>query len=71
MFMSFSLQPLDLGGPELGNLDLGDLGLGSVEGGPLGVMICGHGSRNRQAVSEFGRLAELSLIHISEPTRPY
>ena len=32
--------------------------LRAVEGGPLGVMICGHGSRNRQAVAEFARLAE-------------
>ncbi|MFM7652952.1 MAG: sirohydrochlorin chelatase [Vulcanococcus sp.] len=34
------------------------LDLRAVEGGPIGVMICGHGSRNRQAVSEFARLAE-------------
>jgi len=34
------------------------LDLRAVEGGPLGVMICGHGSRNRQAVAEFARLAE-------------
>ena len=26
--------------------------------GPIGVMICGHGSRNRFAVAEFARLAE-------------
>ena len=32
--------------------------LESVEGGPVGVMICGHGSRNRQAVAEFAQLAE-------------
>lgn len=30
----------------------------AVEGGPIGVMICGHGSRNRQAVAEFAQLAE-------------
>ena len=41
--MTDALQPLDLR---------------AVEGGPLGVMICGHGSRNRQAVAEFARLAE-------------
>ncbi|MFM8258733.1 MAG: sirohydrochlorin chelatase [Vulcanococcus sp.] len=41
--MTDTLQPLDLR---------------AVEGGPLGVMICGHGSRNRQAVAEFARLAE-------------
>jgi sirohydrochlorin cobaltochelatase len=41
--MTDPLQPLDLR---------------AVEGGPLGVMICGHGSRNRQAVAEFARLAE-------------
>ena len=34
------------------------LDLRAVEGGPIGVMICGHGSRNRQAVAEFARLAE-------------
>jgi sirohydrochlorin cobaltochelatase len=34
------------------------LDLASVEGGPIGVMICGHGSRNRQAVTEFAQLAE-------------
>jgi sirohydrochlorin cobaltochelatase len=28
-----------------------------VEGGPVGVLICGHGSRNRQAVGEFAQLA--------------
>ena len=27
-------------------------------GGPLGVLICGHGSRNRLAVAEFAQLAE-------------
>jgi len=32
--------------------------LESVEGGPVGVLICGHGSRNRQAVAEFAQLAE-------------
>ena len=32
--------------------------LNAVEGGPIGVLICGHGSRNRQAVSEFAQLAE-------------
>ncbi len=32
--------------------------LNAVEGGPIGVLICGHGSRNRQAVGEFARLAE-------------
>ncbi len=32
--------------------------LTDVEGGPIGVLICGHGSRNRQAVSEFAQLAE-------------
>ena len=41
--MTAPLQPLDLD---------------RVEGGPLGVMICGHGSRNRLAVAEFARLAE-------------
>jgi sirohydrochlorin cobaltochelatase len=30
----------------------------AVEGGPIGVLICGHGSRNRQAVGEFAQLAE-------------
>ena len=34
------------------------LDLRAVEGGPIGVMICGHGSRNRQAVAEFAHLAE-------------
>ena len=34
------------------------LDLNAVEGGPIGVMICGHGSRNRQAVAEFAQLAE-------------
>ncbi|MFZ9952270.1 MAG: sirohydrochlorin chelatase, partial [Vulcanococcus sp.] len=34
------------------------LDLRAVEDGPIGVMICGHGSRNRQAVTEFARLAE-------------
>jgi sirohydrochlorin cobaltochelatase len=34
------------------------LDLHAIEGGPIGVMICGHGSRNRQAVAEFARLAE-------------
>jgi len=34
------------------------LDLQAVEGGPIGVMICGHGSRNRLAVDEFARLAE-------------
>ena len=32
--------------------------LTDVDGGPIGVLICGHGSRNRQAVSEFAQLAE-------------
>ena len=32
--------------------------LEGVEGGPVGVLICGHGSRNRQAVGEFAQLAE-------------
>ena len=32
--------------------------LQGVEGGPVGVLICGHGSRNRQAVGEFAQLAE-------------
>jgi sirohydrochlorin cobaltochelatase len=32
--------------------------LNAVEGGPIGVLICGHGSRNRQAVGEFAQLAE-------------
>jgi sirohydrochlorin cobaltochelatase len=32
--------------------------LHGVEGGPIGVLICGHGSRNRQAVNEFAQLAE-------------
>ena len=32
--------------------------LHGVEGGPIGVLICGHGSRNRQAVAEFAQLAE-------------
>jgi sirohydrochlorin cobaltochelatase len=31
--------------------------LNAVDGGPIGVMICGHGSRNRQAVAEFAQLA--------------
>ena len=30
----------------------------AAEGGPLGVLICGHGSRNRLAVAEFAQLAE-------------
>lgn len=30
----------------------------AVDGGPIGVLICGHGSRNRQAVAEFAQLAE-------------
>ena len=30
----------------------------AIEGGPIGVLICGHGSRNRQAVGEFAQLAE-------------
>ena len=34
------------------------LDLNAVDGGPIGVMICGHGSRNRQAVAEFAQLAE-------------
>ena len=29
----------------------------AIEGGPIGVLICGHGSRNRQAVAEFAELA--------------
>ena len=29
----------------------------ATEGGPIGVLICGHGSRNRQAVAEFAELA--------------
>jgi len=32
--------------------------LQGVEGGPVGVLICGHGSRNRQAVGEFAQLAQ-------------
>ena len=32
--------------------------LEAAEGGPLGVLICGHGSRNRLAVAEFAQLAE-------------
>ncbi len=39
--------------------DLGHAGvLEAVDGGPVGVLICGHGSRNRQAVGEFAQLAE-------------
>ncbi|MCP9815583.1 sirohydrochlorin chelatase [Synechococcus sp. GreenBA-s] len=34
------------------------LELQALEGGPIGVLICGHGSRNRQAVAEFAQLAE-------------
>jgi sirohydrochlorin cobaltochelatase len=34
------------------------LDFNAVEGGPIGVLICGHGSRNRQAVAEFAQLAE-------------
>jgi sirohydrochlorin cobaltochelatase len=30
----------------------------STEHGPLGVLVCGHGSRNRLAVAEFASLAE-------------
>ena len=30
----------------------------AIEGGPIGVLICGHGSSNRQAVGEFAQLAE-------------
>ena len=33
-----------------------------MEGGPIGVMICGHGSRNRLAVEEFARLAEPAML---------
>jgi len=40
------------------------LDLQAVEGGPIGVMICGHGSRNRQAVSEFAQLAEGLRRHL-------
>jgi sirohydrochlorin cobaltochelatase len=32
--------------------------LGPSPQGPIGVMICGHGSRNRLAVSEFAQLAQ-------------
>ena len=40
-------------------IDLGHAGvLEAVDGGPVGVLICGHGSRNRQAVGEFAQLAE-------------
>jgi sirohydrochlorin cobaltochelatase len=35
----------------------------AAEGGPLGVLICGHGSRNRLAVAEFAQLAE-ALRHL-------
>ena len=31
------------------------LDLQAVDGGPIGVMICGHGSRNKQAVTEFAQ----------------
>jgi len=34
------------------------LDLQAVDGGPIGVMICGHGSRNKQAVTEFAQLAQ-------------
>lgn len=34
--------------------------------GPIGVMICGHGSRNRFAVAEFAQLAE-QLSHRLQP----
>jgi sirohydrochlorin cobaltochelatase len=34
------------------------LDLNAADGGPIGVLICGHGSRNRQAVAEFAQLAE-------------
>ena len=43
------------------------LDIQAADGGPIGVMICGHGSRNRQAVSEFAQLAEglrLLLPHV-------
>ena len=43
------------------------LDIQAAEGGPIGVMICGHGSRNRQAVAEFAQLAEglrLLLPHV-------
>ncbi|MCX5945111.1 MAG: sirohydrochlorin chelatase [Cyanobacteria bacterium] len=30
----------------------------AAEAGPIGVLICGHGSRNRLAVAEFAQLAE-------------
>ena len=43
------------------------LDIQTAEGGPIGVMICGHGSRNRQAVAEFAQLAEglrLLLPHV-------
>jgi sirohydrochlorin cobaltochelatase len=37
---------------------MNDSALHTVEGGPIGVLICGHGSRNRLAVAEFAQLAE-------------
>jgi sirohydrochlorin cobaltochelatase len=43
------------------------LDIQAADGGPIGVMICGHGSRNRQAVAEFAQLAEglrLLLPHV-------
>jgi len=35
---------------------ISDLNQGAA--GPIGVLICGHGSRNRLAVDEFAQLAE-------------
>jgi len=49
--MALSAAPQDLG-PSPGQSPLL-----AAEGGPLGVLICGHGSRNRLAVDEFAQLA--------------
>ncbi len=50
--MVSSAAPQDSGHPS------GRPSLLAAEGGPLGVLICGHGSRNRLAVAEFAQLAE-------------
>ncbi len=50
--MALSAAPQDYG------MSPGRSPLLAAEGGPLGVLICGHGSRNRLAVAEFAQLAE-------------
>ena len=34
--------------------------------GPIGVLVCGHGSRNRLAVDEFAQLAGQLAEHLGE-----